>query len=94
MCSDDDVAVASLAALSLTAVFKDILPGYRIRLPTEKELQMPVSKEVRELRDFEAALLRAYQVKLATLTAFRIQNFEFRISQTPWSCQSFTFPEG
>ena len=90
MCSDDDMAVANLAALSLTAVFKDILPGYRIRLPTEKELQMPVSKEVRELRDFEAALLRAYQVKLATL----VLDFAFRISQTPWILQLFMFPSG
>ena len=53
--------VARLAMLSLAAVFKDILPGYRIRAPTEKELAMPVSKDVKRLRDHESALLRAYQ---------------------------------
>ena len=47
--------------LSLAAVFKDILPGYKIRPPTEKELAMPVSKEVKKLRDHESGLLRAYQ---------------------------------
>ena len=56
------VQVARLAMLSLAAVFKDILPGYRIRPPTDKELSMAVSKEVKKLRDHESALLRAYQV--------------------------------
>ena len=53
--------------LSLVAVFKDILPGFRIRLPTEKELGMPISKEVKKVRDYEAALLRAYQAFLKAL---------------------------
>ena len=48
--------------LSLAAVFKDILPGYRIRPPTDKELSMAVSKDVKKLRDHESGLLRAYQV--------------------------------
>lgn len=56
--------VARLALLSLVAVFKDVLPGYRIRLPTEKELAMQVSKEVRKLRDFESALLKHFQAYL------------------------------
>ena len=51
--------------LSLLAVFKDILPGYRIRLPTEKELEIPVSKEVKQTRDYESMQLRLYQVSLA-----------------------------
>ena len=54
--------VARLAMLSAAAVFADVLPGYRIRLPTDKELAMPVSKEVKRLRDHETGLLRAYQV--------------------------------
>lgn len=54
--------VARLAMLSLLAVFKDILPGYRIRLPTEKELEVPVSKEVRQTRDYESMQVRLYQV--------------------------------
>ena len=57
--------VARLAMLSLAAVFKDILPGYKIRAPTEKELAMAVSKDVRKLRDHESGLLRAYQVRFS-----------------------------
>lgn len=53
--------VARLAMLSLAAVFKDVAPGYRIRLPTDKELAMPVSKDVKRLRDYESSLLRSYQ---------------------------------
>jgi nucleolar complex protein 3 len=42
-------------------VFADILPDYRIRLPTEKEKEMKVSKEVAQQRAFEAAMLGGYQ---------------------------------
>jgi hypothetical protein len=58
--------VVRLAMLSLLAVFRDVLPGYRIRLPTEKELAMPVSKDVKRTRDYEATLLRLYQVHSGT----------------------------
>lgn len=61
------VQVAKLAMLSLTAVFRDILPGYRIRLPTDKELAMPVSKDVKRVRDHESALLSQYQAFLKGL---------------------------
>ncbi|KAH9308919.1 hypothetical protein KI387_036830, partial [Taxus chinensis] len=67
MCGDDDKNISRLALLSTLAVFKDIVPGYRVRLPTEKELQMKVSKEVKKLRDFESTLLRCYQSYLQKL---------------------------
>lgn len=38
----DDSYVARLAMLSGVAVYRDILPGYRIRLPTGKELEVKV----------------------------------------------------
>ena len=54
--------VRRLAQLSLLAVMRDIVPGYRVRLPTEKELAVPVSKDVQRVRDYESTLLRLYQV--------------------------------
>ncbi|KAJ9139611.1 hypothetical protein P3X46_030329 [Hevea brasiliensis] len=66
-CKDDDHAIVKLALLSLLAVFKDIIPGYRIRLPTEKELEMKVSKDVKKLRYHESTLLSAYKVYLQKL---------------------------
>ncbi|KAJ7522542.1 hypothetical protein O6H91_18G016100 [Diphasiastrum complanatum] len=61
MCSDSDERISQLAMLSLMAIFKDLVPGYRIRLPTAKELETQVSKEVQKLRDYESSLLRSYQ---------------------------------
>lgn len=60
---DDDKRVQELAMISLLAVFKDIMPTYRIRLPTDKEMAMKVSKEVKRMRDYERALLGGYQVR-------------------------------
>ncbi|KAG9439504.1 hypothetical protein H6P81_019669 [Aristolochia fimbriata] len=70
MCDDKDVNIVKLGLLSLLAIFKDIIPGYRIRLPTEKELGMTVSKAVRKMRFYESTLLssyKAYQQKLINL---------------------------
>ena len=55
---DAHPVVAKLASLSAMLVYKDLAPGYRIRLPTEKELEMAVSKEVRATRDYETAFLK------------------------------------
>ncbi|CAA6658032.1 unnamed protein product [Spirodela intermedia] len=60
-CNDKDHKVVKLGLLSLLAVFKDIIPGYRIRLPTEKELEMKVSKTIRKMRFYESTLLHAYK---------------------------------
>lgn len=67
-CTDKDANIARMAMLSLLAVFKDIVPGYRIRLPTQKELEMQVSKEVKKLREFETKLLKCYQKYVQFLT--------------------------
>ncbi|XP_011022099.1 PREDICTED: nucleolar complex protein 3 homolog isoform X1 [Populus euphratica] len=66
-CHDDDDAIIKLGLLSLLAVFKDIIPGYRIRLPTEKELEMKVSKEVKKMRFYESTLLSVYKSYLQKL---------------------------
>ncbi|KAF3438255.1 hypothetical protein FNV43_RR21016 [Rhamnella rubrinervis] len=73
ICEDNDHAIVKLGLLSLLAVFKDIIPGYRIRLPTEKELEMKVSKDVKKLRYFESTLLSSYKVYLQMLSALENQ---------------------
>lgn len=60
-CLDADASIVKMALLSEAMVFADILPDYRIRLPTEKEKEMKVSKEVAQQRAYEAALLGNYQ---------------------------------
>lgn len=60
LANDADPFIQDVAEISLLAIFRDICPGYRIRLPTEKELAVEVSKEVKKVRDFEASLLKHY----------------------------------
>lgn len=67
MCNDGNHAIVKLGLLSLLSVFKDIIPGYRIRLPTEKELEMKVSKDVKKMRYYESSLLSAYKAYLQKL---------------------------
>ncbi|KAL6761314.1 nucleolar complex-associated protein-domain-containing protein [Haematococcus lacustris] len=66
---DKEAQVQRLAMVTLLAVFKDVLPGYRIRPPSERELEVKVSKEVQKLRDYETRLLAHYQAYLKVLLA-------------------------
>ena len=59
--------IQRLALLSAAAVLRDIIPAYRIRLPTEKELKMQVSKEVELLREYERKLMDNYEKCLTQL---------------------------
>ena len=45
----EESSVSQLALLSLLAVFKDITPSYRIRLPSTKEMAVKVSKDTKKL---------------------------------------------
>ncbi|XP_050107043.1 nucleolar complex-associated protein 3-like isoform X1 [Malus sylvestris] len=73
MCKDNNHAIVKLGLLSLLAVFKDIIPGYRIRLPTEKEMEMKVSKDVKKMRLYESTLLSVYKAYLQKLAALEKQ---------------------
>jgi nucleolar complex protein 3 len=64
--SSDDYT-ARLALLSLVAIYQDILPSYRIRLPTPAETSVKVSKETKQMWDYERALLTSYQAYLKLL---------------------------
>ena len=62
-----DDYTARLAILSLLALFQDILPSYRIRLPTAEEMAVKVSKETKKTWDHEKQLLNHYQQYLKLL---------------------------
>ena len=53
--------VKKLALATQVAVYKDVIPGYRIRPPRELDMTGKVSKEVRRLRSFEQGLVSSYQ---------------------------------
>ncbi|THH32116.1 hypothetical protein EUX98_g2063 [Antrodiella citrinella] len=63
----NDLVVRKLTILSQLAVFKDIIPGYRIRPLTETELAEKVSQLVQRTRDWEQGLVSIYQVFLKAL---------------------------
>lgn len=76
--SDRDIVV--LALQSLLAVFRDIIPGYRIRLPTDKEQEMKVSKAVKKMRFYESTLLAAYKAYIQKLIAVEKQAVYKRVA--------------
>lgn len=70
MCASEDPVVRSLALASALAVMQDILPGYRIRQPTQAEIEeQKLSKEVKNAWKFERMLLDAYEGYLYALGA-------------------------
>ncbi|KZV44350.1 nucleolar complex protein 3 [Dorcoceras hygrometricum] len=77
---DGDGVIVILALKSLLAVFKNIIPGYRIRLPTEKEKEMKVSKAVKKLRFYESTLLSALKAYIQKLVALQQQTVYKRVA--------------
>ena len=65
--NQNDETTSRLALLSLLAIFQDIIPSYRIRLPTSEELAVRVTKETKKIWDYERALLSSYQQYLKLL---------------------------
>ena len=58
---ESPVAVQKLVLAAQTAVYKDNIPGYRIRIYKDEDLGSKVSKEVRTTRQYEQALVTGYQ---------------------------------
>ncbi|KAK8853263.1 hypothetical protein IAR55_003965 [Kwoniella newhampshirensis] len=62
-------SIRGLAFLSQLAVYKDLIPGYRIRQLTEAEEKEKVRDEVKRLREGEKLLVRSYKGYLKMLEA-------------------------
>ena len=60
-----NVHVKKLATATQMAVFKDIIPGYRIR--PRSEIEEKLSKDVRQLRTYEQSLLGSYETYVEEL---------------------------
>lgn len=70
-------AIQKLALASQAAVYKDVIPGYRIRAYTEEDVGTKVSKEVRRTRQYEQALVSGYQgyiKQLASLSKLKVSD--------------------
>jgi nucleolar complex protein 3 len=62
MTDDHNPTIQKLALAALMTLYKDLIPGFRIRPLKEEELKVKVSKDVKKLRSFEQGLLSGYQV--------------------------------
>ncbi|KAK0255185.1 hypothetical protein LTS09_009941 [Friedmanniomyces endolithicus] len=61
LAQSENLTVKKLALGTQLAVYKDIIPGYRIRPQSKEDMQAKVSKDVRKLRDYEQTLLAGYK---------------------------------
>ncbi|XP_060069533.1 nucleolar complex protein 3 homolog [Ylistrum balloti] len=55
------LTIRKLAMVSLMEVFKDITPGYRLRIATQEEKSQRAKKETKTLREFEESFLLNYR---------------------------------
>jgi nucleolar complex protein 3 len=53
--------VKKLALATQLSIYKDIIPGYRIRPLSEEKMQEKISKDVKKLRQFEQKLVSGYE---------------------------------
>lgn len=85
----DNVLVKKLALGTQLAVYKDIIPGYRIRPLSKEDLQAKLSKDVRQLRNFEQGLLggfKDYVQVLEQLTKNENGSFDPTVVTVATSC--------
>ncbi|KAK7516846.1 nucleolar complex-associated protein-domain-containing protein [Phyllosticta citriasiana] len=62
-----NVTVKKLALATQATVYKDIIPGYRIRAMGDDALKEKLSKDVKKLRAFEQSLVHGYKDYLSAL---------------------------
>lgn len=67
LAASDNTTVRKLALATQAAIFKDLIPGYRIRPLSEDAMNEKVTKEVRKLRAFEQKLVSGYQAYVQEL---------------------------
>ncbi|KAI4129619.1 MAG: hypothetical protein LQ347_003707 [Umbilicaria vellea] len=68
--SSKNTTIKKLALATQLAVYKDVIPGYRIRPLAEADMTEKVSKEVRRLRAYEQALVGSYQTYVKELAKY------------------------
>jgi nucleolar complex protein 3 len=62
-----NITVKQLAIATQCAVYKDIIPGYRVRSLTDEELKEKVSREVKRFRNYEQSIVSGYQAYVKAL---------------------------
>lgn len=63
-------AIQKLCMVTQLAVYKDVIPGYRVRPSSEDPANLKLSKEVKKLRTYEHALVTGYNLYLKDLAKY------------------------
>ena len=69
-CTDPDLTIQQLAMMSCVEVLIDLMPTYRIRMPTEEETQANLSKETKATWKYERSYLLYYGRLVTTLIMY------------------------
>ena len=85
--SQKNTTLKQISLLTQLAVYKDIIPGYRIRKSSEKEEKVKLSKEVKQQKSFEETLLSNYQEYLKILEDC-IQSEEYSLVYISVQCMT------
>nr|8ESQ_I Chain I, Nucleolar complex-associated protein 3 [Schizosaccharomyces pombe]8ESR_I Chain I, Nucleolar complex-associated protein 3 [Schizosaccharomyces pombe] len=78
------ITIKKLSLLTLLAVFRDIIPGYKIRPLSEEEQGTKLSKEVAQRWEYEQTLLKHYAKFLQTLETI-LKSFSSTLDETQLS---------
>ncbi|EPS38360.1 hypothetical protein H072_7970 [Dactylellina haptotyla CBS 200.50] len=65
--SETSLTIKKLILLTQVSIFRDIIPGYRIRPLTSEELAIKVTSDIKKLRNFEQSLVSSYKVYVDNL---------------------------
>ncbi|KAL1885204.1 hypothetical protein Plec18167_001861 [Paecilomyces lecythidis] len=65
--------IKKLALAAQAAIYRDVIPGYRIRPLSEEDMSAKISKEVRKVRNYEQALLSGYKSYVQHLSSFAVR---------------------
>jgi len=74
LAASSNLTVRKLTLVAQTAIYKDLIPGYRIRPLSDEGVSEKVSKEVRKLRMFEQKLVSGYQAYVQHLAKLAKSN--------------------
>lgn len=79
-------SIQRLVLLSQAAVYKDSMPGYRIRAYKDEDLGTKVSKEIRKQRQYEHSLVTSYQAYVKTLVDLCKKRGNEQLKKTALDC--------
>lgn len=83
--AENSTSIKKLILLTQVSIYRNIIPGYRIRPLTAEEQTIKVTSDVRKLRNFEQSLVSNYKVHVDTISRLS-KNVDHQLSPVATSC--------